>query len=91
MQIVATHYGLKINTKVYRCGYCGNPTSVEGKELSEEVRDRVIQIIVKYGDGHTEQTHGDCCRHTEDFTVQVTKDMAMDAGDPALEGEWITW
>ena len=29
--------------------------------------------------------------HKEEQYVQVTKDMAMDAGDRTLEGQWIRW
>ena len=55
--------------------------------LDDNTFDRVVNIIRTYGDGHTEKTHGDCCIH-EQYQI-VTKEMAMDAGDPNLEGQLI--
>jgi hypothetical protein len=38
-----------------------------------------------------ELTHGDCCgnKAQEREMVEVTRDMAIDAGDPSLEGQLI--
>lgn len=50
-----------MNSKIYRCGWCGCPTNENGQNLHVETFKRVVNIIEKYGDGHTEKTNGDCC------------------------------
>ena len=77
-----------MNSKIYRCGWCGTPTDKIGRTLHGTTFKRVVNIIEKYGDNHTEKTHGDCCRH-EGNIQRVTKDMAIDAGDLSLEGQII--
>ena len=43
-------------------------------------------------DDTAEQTQGDCCRAEHDSHFeQVTREMAMDAQDMRLEGQWIEW
>lgn len=78
-----------MNSKIYRCGWCGCPTNEKGQNLEGKDFKRVVNIIEKYGDSHTEKTHGDCCirEHTE-TRMRITKDMAIDAGDLNLEGEY---
>ena len=80
-----------MNSKIYRCGWCGCPTDESGRNLNGITFARVVAIIEKYGDGHTEKTHGDCCirEQTEPEAQYVTRDMAIDAGDPSLEGQRI--
>lgn len=56
-----------MNSKIYRCGNCGNPVNKDGSLLSEEVRDRVIGIIERKGwkdsqSKHLELVYGNCCR-----------------------------
>ena len=53
-----------MNSKIHRCGWCGNPTDSNGGELSEPIRQRVIKVLETYEDaldGHTEQHNGYCC------------------------------
>jgi len=78
-----------MNSKIYRCGWCGAPTDENGRNLQGGTFQRVVNIIEKYGDGHTEKTSGDCCIPENNLRNRVTRDMAIDAGDPNLEGEWI--
>ncbi len=84
-----------MNSKIYRCGWCGLPTDQNGTNLTDEPFKKAIRIFRKYGDCHTEKTHGDCCRNEQgsenDKMVQITRDMAIDAGDRGLEGQWIRW
>lgn len=77
-----------MNSKVYRCGWCGTPTNQNGTTLHGQAFEKVVRIIDTYGDGHTEKTHGDCCRY-EGNAQKVTRDMAIDAGDLSLEGQII--
>lgn len=82
-----------MNSKIYRCGWCGCPTNENGNGLDATLQKRVISIIEKYGDGHTQKTNGYCCAYefAEQQKVQITRDMAIDAGDRSLEGQWIEW
>lgn len=50
-----------MNSKIYRCGWCGCPTDENGKVLEEEAFKKVVHIIEKYGDSRTHRTHGYCC------------------------------
>lgn len=53
-----------MNSKIYRCGWCGNITQLTGELIHDQkIWNRISNLIKKYGDGHTEKTHGDCCRH----------------------------
>ena len=71
--------------KCYRCGYCGRPTDEHGAAFIEQPLDMA-------GYETAEPTHGDCCGHEQDREmVQVTREMAMDAQDMRLEGQWIEW
>lgn len=56
-----------MNSKIYRCGWCGLPTTASGKNLEGLCFDRVVNIIEKYGNSHTEKTHGDCCANEHHF------------------------
>lgn len=70
--------------KCYRCGYCGTPTDEFGTVL----------LIPTDGVDYdkAEQTNGDCCGYEgQPEMVQVTRDMAMDAQDMSLEGQWVQW
>jgi hypothetical protein len=69
----------------FRCGYCGQPTDKDGQVLPLET---IKAISVDWD--KAEQTHGDCCRQEQETRrMQVTKEMAMDAGEPDMEGMWI--
>jgi len=79
---------MDIGVKVYRCGNCGSFTNEDGSPISEDDWWKVTAIMDKVGDSKTELVHGDCCaREFLKFTqMRVTHDMALDAGDPDLEG-----
>ena len=71
--------------KCYRCGYCGRPTDENGATFIEMPVDMT-------GYETAEPTYGDCCRNERECEmVQVTREMAMDAQDMRLEGQWIEW
>jgi len=78
-----------MNSKIYRCGWCGSPTEANGYELDGEPRGKAINIIETYGDYRTHQTNGSCCPPEHENTQRVTRDMAIDAGDLSLEGTLI--
>lgn len=80
-----------MNSKIYRCGWCGTPTDSKGEPLSGEAFKKAVNIIETYGDYRTHKEHGYCCIHEqmEPQRMRVTRDMAIDAGDPSMEGEWI--
>lgn len=82
---------MDIGIKIYRCGHCGTPTDENGVPLTGEELKRVTDIIDEIGDSKTELLHGkDCCINDPYYNrIQVTRDMALDAQDPSLEGEWI--
>jgi hypothetical protein len=66
----------------FRCGCCGQPTDKDGQVLTLEA---INSMDVDWD--KAEKTHGSCCRHEqEDRRMQVTRDMAMDAGEPDMEG-----
>ena len=78
-----------MNSKLYRCGWCGCPTNDRGHNLHGIVFEKAVRIIKEYGDGHTHKTHGDCCDPRNEESMRVTRDMAIDAQDPSLEGSRI--
>lgn len=83
-----------MNSKIYRCGWCGNPCNEKSEPLQDGNFRRVINIIENYkADEHTHLVNGDCCIEelTRQEKVQITRDMAIDAGDRNLEGQWIKW
>ena len=69
--------------KCYRCGYCGQPTTKEGEPLTLA---EINQMDIDWGKAG--QVHGFCCAHggQEQHRGYVTREMALDAGDPSLEG-----
>ena len=79
---------------VYRCGYCGDVTDEMGTPLEGMIREDVINLIETKKETQVHQTHGECCQWEWEERrqwVQVTKDMAIDAGDRNLEGQWVKW
>lgn len=82
---------MDIGLKIYRCGNCGSFTTEDGSPISDEEFKKVKKIMDEIGDSKTELVHGDCCVHEfMKFTqMRVTHDMALDAGDPDLEGTFI--
>jgi len=77
-----------MNSKIYRCGWCGTPTDKNGYTLSDNAFKKAVNIIETYGDYRTHKTHGDCCIRQQ-TQMRITKDMATDAGEPSLEGQLI--
>ena len=69
--------------KYYRCGYCGQPTTKEGEPLT---LDEINQMNIDWGKAG--QLQGFCCaqEEQEERGGYVTREMALDAGDPSLEG-----
>ncbi len=85
-----------MNSKLYRCGWCGHPTDDKGTTLKDEQFKRVVNLLDHPNVvGHIHLVNGDCCPNgnepEERPMVQVTRDMAKDAGDMRLEGQWIRW
>jgi hypothetical protein len=77
-----------MNVRIYRCGWCGIPTDSTGVILSGARSYSAMRIIERYGDKRTTLTDCGCHRETENM-MQVTHEMAMDAQDMSLEGQWI--
>jgi len=85
-----------VNSKIYRCGWCGHPTDKDGNCLQNESFKKAVSILETYGDvKHTHLVNGECCLYgnnsPEREMMQVTRDMASDAQDPSLEGQWVKW
>ena len=76
--------------KLYRCGYCGAPCEEDGSSLSMSMIG-LAKDLERYD--QAEQVHGECCRPEAEQRemVQITRDMACDAQDMSLEGQWIEW
>lgn len=72
----------------YRCGWCGQPTDENGAVLDVGV---IKSMSVDWD--KAEHTHGDCCRNEHELShmVEVTREMASDAGCPEMEGQMIEW
>lgn len=50
-----------MNSKIYRCGWCGMPTDYNGIPLDGEKFHKASKIINKYGDKKTYMSNGICC------------------------------
>lgn len=72
-----------------RCGWCGTPIDEKHNPLPIEECNKLTK---KELDSLT-LDNGNCCppEQEQDNYVQVTRDMATDAQDPSLEGQWIKW
>jgi hypothetical protein len=75
--------------KCFRCGWCGSPTDKNGVVLTPE---QIEKSSLDYD--FAESVHGDCCAgqkwlENENEMQQITREMAMDAGDMSLEGQYI--
>lgn len=72
----------------YRCGWCGAPCQENGECLNpEEYKNWTDEDW-----NNVEKVHGECCIEEQNKIanrMQVTRDMAIDAGDPSLEGQYI--
>jgi len=75
--------------KCYRCGYCGNPCDIDGRVL-EMWQIAVLNPFVDWN--NADLVYGECCAYEqEEDRRQVTREMAMDAGSPEMEGMYIRW
>lgn len=69
----------------FPCGYCGNPTDKNGKNLSI---DEIKNINTDFN--NEKMTQGNCCAGEQEiYRMQVTQKMAIDCGSPEMEGMWI--
>lgn len=54
-----------MNSKIYRCGYCGMPTCSNGKSLDEKKHNKAVSIINRYlsekANKHYPLLVGECC------------------------------
>jgi len=76
-----------MSVQCYRCGYCGAPVSKDGEPLTVNEINKMESEGVDWD--KAEQEHGLCCLESQNLERQgeyVTRDMALDAGDPSLEG-----
>lgn len=60
----------------YRCGWCGMPCAADGDPMGDDAPKTT---------GETTTVEGSCCRQDVRRRL-VSREMAMDAGDPDLEG-----
>jgi hypothetical protein len=79
---------------IFRCGWCGLPVNEDGSYI-EGIS--TIQDINDYFEKHSgcEEHHvnGECCPNgdgTENYVI-VTREMAIDAECPEMEGQRIKW
>jgi hypothetical protein len=79
---------MKAKIKCYRCGWCGQPCDRNDHPLTEE-QIKFLDPFVNWG--NAEPVNGWCCPNGDESMVQVTHDMAIDAGYPEMEGQWIKW
>jgi hypothetical protein len=79
--------------KIHRCGWCGHPTDQDGDPIQLDPG----AYLRAHADVDEVLVDGACCpggdqqgapEHTR---IQVTREMAIDAGDRSLEGMWIDW
>lgn len=76
-------------SELYRCGWCGQPTNKDGDVLTMS-QIGLVSDLARW-DG-AESVHGECCRESNeprDRREICTRDMAIDACDPSLEGQWV--
>lgn len=69
----------------YSCGFCGIPMD-ENKYIIDEIPEN-------YNPNNYEHNVCEFCmlNNESNRMHQVTKEMAIDAGDRSLEGQWIKW
>lgn len=83
-------------TTIYRCGWCGFPVDRDGSQLHgvgtpAEAND----YLAAHHGAREEHVNGFCCPGGDEQgqrdRMQVSREMAIDAGDRSLEGMWIDW
>ncbi len=74
--------------EIERCGFCGS--FFRGLEylLAEELNKTSEEVLNKASLGYCPNAEREQ-EEAEPTMHQVTRDMALDAGDPNLEGTWI--
>jgi hypothetical protein len=77
--------------KIHRCGWCGHPTDQDGDPIQQDP----AAYLRAHADAEEVLVDGACCpngtHEPERERFQVTREMAIDAGDRSLEGMWIDW
>ena len=77
--------------KIKRCGMCGtimkNGVTISIEEIEQMSPKEIDDLELDWCDncGYAEYVSN------QESRVQVTRDMAIDAGDPDMEGQWINW
>ena len=81
---------LTLPQKLERCGFCGLFFRGNGYILAEELKSIPKEELSKAPLGYCPNAQEeDYQQNPEKCNHQVTRDMAMDACDPSLEGQWI--
>ncbi len=76
----------KLEDIKYICGWCGHPCKEDGTPW-EQIPDDFDPSTIDY-----KNIQGSCCEDQEENQrIQITKEMAMDAEEPEMEGMWIDW
>ena len=71
---------------IYRCGWCGLPTDESGEPLDVNPDE----YLEENKTAKEELINGCCCMNQhQPQRMQVTREMAMDAGEPDMEGMWM--
>jgi hypothetical protein len=81
---------MKAKIKCFRCGWCGQPCDRNG----EPYNPAQIELLSPHvGWDKVSKVNGECCPGGDETNrwVTVTHDMAIDAGEPEMEGMLIKW
>ena len=55
-----------MSEKLYRCGWCGQPTNKDGEPLTIS-QIELVKDLKRWDEA--EQTPGECCRHTREMDL----------------------
>lgn len=75
-----------MDSKIERCGYCGSYFSGNAYLTIEELKGTPKEIIDKAPLGYCPNAQRESGEYDEPQRY-ITRDMAIDAGDPSLEGQ----
>jgi len=78
---------MKKETKMERCGFCGRYFVGVEYIPEEELKNYTVEQLNNAPLGYCPEAHYEDPNYRE--PRQVTRDMAIDAGQPELEGTWI--
>lgn len=72
-----------------RCGFCGYPLDDDCNPIQTDDANKLSESELNA----LELDYGNCCppEQEENRIIQITRDMASDAGDLLLEGQWTEW